>query len=123
MAAIPLAFIFSQDCTAAANPDGVSGREWCYVEDRLAFINLGPLHPSAGHHFRCETKPHSHSVRGLQEQAASAGEQKWDYCAPKINYADVRRRVEDSFGEKANEIAHAIDVVQSLSKEATRLCE
>ena len=23
-----------QDCTAAANPDGVSGREWCYVEVR-----------------------------------------------------------------------------------------
>ena len=22
----------SKDCTAAANPNGVSGREWCYVE-------------------------------------------------------------------------------------------
>merc|ERR1719163_1777320 len=63
------------DCTAAANPDGVSGREWCYVE----------------------------------EQAANAGAQKWDYCAPKVNYADVRKRVGAAFAEKTNEIANAID--------------
>lgn len=75
------------DCTAAPNPDGASGSEWCYVE----------------------------------EQVANAGAQKWDYCAPKANYADVRKRVGNAFAEKANEIADAIAVVQGLSKEATRL--
>jgi hypothetical protein len=44
-----------------------------------------------------------------------------DYCAPKPNYVDVRKRVGYAFAEKANEIADAISVVQSLSKEATRL--
>merc|ERR1712072_853538 len=75
------------DCTEAANPNGISGRAWCYVE----------------------------------EQVANAGPQKWDYCAPKIDYADVRKRVGYAFAEKANEIADAISVVQGLSKEATRL--
>merc|ERR1719203_1237534 len=75
------------DCTAAANPDGVSGRDWCYIE----------------------------------EQVANAGPRKWDFCAPRTNYADVRKRVGYAFAEKANEIADAIAVVQSLTKEATRL--
>merc|ERR1712083_52100 len=74
------------DCTSAANPDGVSGRDWCYIE----------------------------------EQVANAGPRKWDFCAPRINYADVRKRVGYAFAEKANEIADAIAVVQSLTKEATR---
>ena len=55
-----------------------------------------------------------------QDQAANLGPQKWDYCAPKINYADVRQRVGNAFAEKANEIANAIDVVQAMSKEASR---
>ena len=55
-----------------------------------------------------------------QEQAANAGAQKWDYCAPKVNYADVRQRVGNAFAEKANEIANAINMVQALSKEAAR---
>lgn len=46
-----------------------------------------------------------------------------DYCAPKINYADVRKRVSYAFAEKAHEIADAIDVVQSLSKEGVALLE
>lgn len=54
---------------------------------------------------------------------ANAGPQKWEYCAPKTDYADVRRRVGHAFAEKANEIADAIAVVQSLSKEATRLLQ
>ena len=52
---------------------------------------------------------------------ANAGTQKWDYCMPRINYADVRRRVGSAFAEKANEIADAVAVVQSLSRETTRL--
>ena len=52
---------------------------------------------------------------------ANAGTQKWDYCMPRINYADVRRRVGSAFAEKANEIADAVAVVQGLSGEATRL--
>lgn len=43
-----------------------------------------------------------------------------DYCAPRTNYADVRHRVGTAFGEKANEIADAIGVVQGLSKETVR---
>jgi hypothetical protein len=77
------------DCTTAANPEGVSDREWCYVE----------------------------------EQAASAGPQKWDYCAPKINYADVRKRVQHAFAEKAYEVADATAAVLSLSKEGATLME
>ena len=46
-----------------------------------------------------------------------------DYCAPKINYADVRKRVRYAFAEKAHEIADAIAVVQSLSKEGVALLE
>lgn len=75
------------DCTSAANPDGTSGREWCFVE----------------------------------EQAANAGAQQWDYCVPKPNYAEVRARVGSAFAEKAHELADAVAVVQGLSKEATRL--
>ena len=39
-----------------------------------------------------------------------------DYCAPKINYAYVRKRVQHAFVEKANEVADAIGVVQRLSR-------
>jgi hypothetical protein len=60
-------------------------------------------------------------AKRCKEQVANAGPQKWDYCAPKINYADVRQRVGNAFVEKANEISDAIAVVQGLSKEATRL--
>ncbi len=56
-----------------------------------------------------------------EEQVANAGTQKWDYCMPRINYADVRRRVGSAFAEKANEIADAVAVVQGLSRETTRL--
>ena len=81
-------------------------------------------------------------AQNLEEQVANAGAQKWvasslppylwlmwyfimlkDYCAPKINYADVRKRVSYAFAEKANEIADAIAVVQSLSKEGTALLD
>ena len=56
-----------------------------------------------------------------EEQVANAGPQRWDYCAPKPNYADVRKRVGNAFAEKAHEIADAIAVVQGLSKESSRL--
>ena len=46
-----------------------------------------------------------------------------DYCAPKTNYAEVRKRVRYAFSEKANEIADAIAVVQSLSAEGSKLLE
>ena len=51
---------------------------------------------------------------------ANAGTQKWDYCMPRINYADVRRRVGSAFAEKANEIADAVAVVGVVSKIASR---
>ena len=46
-----------------------------------------------------------------------------DYCAPKVNYAEVRDRVTIAFAEKANEIADAIAFIQSLSREAVELLE
>ena len=46
-----------------------------------------------------------------------------EYCAGKVNYAEVRKRVGYAFSEKANEIADAIAVVQKLSKDASRLLE
>ena len=57
----------------------------------------------------------------VEDQVANAGPQKWDYCTPKANYADVRQHVGSAFAEKANEIADAIAVVQGLSKETSRL--
>ena len=46
-----------------------------------------------------------------------------DYCAPKINYADVRKRVQHAIAEKAYEIADATAAVLSLSKEGATLME
>jgi hypothetical protein len=95
-----------EDCTSAANPDGASGREWCFVEARrVVFLPSDCLF----------------GVFDSQEQAANAGSQKWDYCVPKPNYAEVRARVGSAFAEKAHELADAVAVVQGLSKEATRL--
>ena len=46
-----------------------------------------------------------------------------DYCAPKVNYAEVRERVTIAFAEKANEIADAVSFIQSLSREAVEMLE
>ena len=97
-----------QDCTSAVDPGGASGREWCYVEVRMGGAVFG------GWHFGV-------FFAMCEEQVANADSKKWDYCAPKPNYADVRQRVGNAFGEKANEIADAIDIVQGLSKETVRL--
>ena len=40
-----------------------------------------------------------------------------------VYYAEVRKRVQNAFGEKANEIADTIAVIQSLSKEGASLLE
>ena len=81
-----------QDCTAAANPDGVSGREWCYVEavPRPPASTRPALYSPSGLFTSCPNC--SLGTRGApcQEQVANAGRQKWDYCAPKPNYAEVR---------------------------------
>ena len=101
-------FANAKDCTPTVSPDGISGREWCYAEVSMSleviFDEQQPV-----------TDPCS-----KQEQVASAASQKWNYCTPKTNYADVRHRVSNAFAEKANEIADAIAVVQSLSKETSR---
>lgn len=60
-------------------------------------------------------------LRASVSAVAQALNQLEDYCAPKTNYADIRKRVNYAFAEKAHEIADATAVVQSLSKEATRL--
>jgi hypothetical protein len=87
----------------------VSGREWCYVEvgARVAIFSL------AGQCIKV-------APRTCEEQAANVGSQKWDYCTPRIDYVDIRKRVGNAFAEKSNELADAIAVVQSLSKEASR---
>ena len=55
---------------------------------------------------------------------AASGSMNWqDYCAPKTDYAEVRKRVQYAFQEKAYEMAETIDVVQSLSKEGSKLLE
>ena len=43
--------------------------------------------------------------------------------AAKVNYAEVRTRVAHAFAEKAHEVAEAIDVLQSLSKESIGLLD
>ena len=84
-----------QDCTAAANPVGVSGREWCFVEAVL-FLTQPPQQGAL--------RSPSNNIRPLPDkllivwrvgarckaQVASAGQLKWDYCAPKPNYAEAR---------------------------------
>jgi len=52
-----------QDCTSAANPDGVSGREWCYVEAlQRHFFYLALLGLTRSH---------------FEDQVGNAGAQKW----------------------------------------------
>ena len=46
-----------------------------------------------------------------------------DYCAPKVNYAEVRDRVSVAYAEKANEIADATSLVQGLSREVSTLLQ
>ena len=43
--------------------------------------------------------------------------------ASSVNYAEVRMRVSNAFAEKSHEIAQAIDVVQTLSKESLSLLD
>ena len=42
---------------------------------------------------------------------------------PKVNYVEVRDRVSIAYAEKANEIADATSLVQSLSREAVALLQ
>merc|ERR1712098_224408 len=59
------------DCTTAANPDGVAGREWCYVEDGVAG-------------------------------------KAYDYCAPAVDYAALRRTLSTDFAAKGTEMHDTI---------------
>jgi len=45
------------------------------------------------------------------------------HCAPKVQYAVVRERVEQAFAAKAHELHDSIAVVQSLSRSALLLLE
>ena len=51
-----------QDCNTASNPEGISGREWCYVEVRAQSDVLSAP---------------SNSPRLMQEQIAKTASQKW----------------------------------------------
>ena len=42
------------------------------------------------------------------------------YCAPRINYEEVRLRVANAFAEKNHELGEIIGVIQSLSKDVVR---
>ena len=42
------------------------------------------------------------------------------YCAPRVDYEEVRLRVANAFAEKNHEFIEMIGVIQSLSKDVTR---
>ena len=42
------------------------------------------------------------------------------YCAPRVNYEEVRLRVANAFAEKNHELGEMIGVIQSLSKDVVR---
>ena len=43
-----------------------------------------------------------------------------EYCAPRVDYEEVRLRVANAFAEKNHEFIEMIGVIQSLSKDVTR---
>ena len=51
----------------------------------------------------------------------------WSAChgaaSQKVNYADVRARVEHAFEERAHEMAATLSVLQEVSKETAALLE
>ena len=110
----------------AKNPDGVSGREWCYVEVRSRTRVVSAV----WHIFYSCCAGSSRKCRAADMGEAEVLEiidghvfNLQDYCAPKVNYAEVRDRVTVAFAEKANEIADATALIQSLSREAVELLE
>ena len=42
------------------------------------------------------------------------------YCAPRVDYEEVRLRVANAFSEKNHELGEMIGVIQSLSKDVAR---
>ena len=175
--------IFHAALCEVASPDGVVGREWCYVEVKLpgrpivahirgrvrvghgnghvrlrefmvAYVRVcvcgvacarGSLDPRSSVFVRvcmfvrvgamaqaqtCEDgvggQGSTDWVRGLWRsnrcvvpalvlQTSAQG-----YCAPRVNYEEVRLRVANAFKEKNHELGEMIGVIQSLSKDVAR---
>ena len=42
------------------------------------------------------------------------------FCAPRIDYGDVRLRVANAYAEKSHEFGELLGVLQSLSKDVAR---
>mmetsp|Transcript_35709 Transcript_35709/g.77989 ORF Transcript_35709/g.77989 Transcript_35709/m.77989 type:complete len:210 (+) Transcript_35709:22-651(+) len=67
-------------CTEEENPDGVAGREWCFVEPSLV-----------KHHIASEPKE-----PGAGTQVSSS----WGYCAPRPDYNEMRQAAYDAAKHK-----------------------
>ena len=42
------------------------------------------------------------------------------YCAPRVDYGEVRLRVANAYAEKSHEFVEMVNVIQSLSKDIAR---
>merc|ERR1712050_524858 len=59
----------------------------------------------------------------VEQQAVVGGAPMWDFCSPRVDYAELRRAVGYMFEEKAYELADATDVLLDLGKETTNMIE
>ena len=117
-----------QDCTTVNNPDGVSGREWCYVEvSKTIWVMIIILCATAWYVFATgssrECRATDMGIASGLDMSVFISLNLYDYCVPKVNYVEVRDRVSIAYAEKANEIADATSLVQSLSREAVALLQ
>jgi hypothetical protein len=160
---VALQVLFHAALCEVASPDGVVGREWCYVEVRLLARPIWSTTSSGsfvrmfvcmyvrqcsracarargvGLHVRmCWRGCANVNMQGRRWWPGFRGLGPWvvskndvslriclrtptqGYCAPRVNYEEVRLRVANAFAEKNHELGEMIGVIQSLSKDVAR---
>lgn len=87
------------DCTTTRDPNGTSGKEWCYVEVQL----LG----KGGVFLRTPSSDHS-----------DANLKNWNYCQPVIDYDFIRSKAEEAIQlevEQIDRVRSLKDLILSVS--------
>merc|ERR1719454_2010225 len=56
----------------------------------------------------------------VEDGAGGPSSEDWGFCAPRIDYGDVRLRVANAYAEKSHEFGELLGVLQSLSKDVAR---
>ena len=132
-----------RNCTHAVrcevpSPDGAVGREWCYVEVTPLFGCLPEClsayrrvrcclvreddvgGPSSENWARWLGEGGANSARGMAVTSQSLLQ---GYCAPRVDYGEVRLRVANAYAEKSHEFLEMVSVIQSLSKDIAGAAE